>query len=35
MDTVVAVEQFGFRRDGRLVRPTRLCGYNPPEWYRA
>ncbi len=29
---VVAVEQFGFKRGNRLVRPTRLCGYNPPEW---
>lgn len=32
---VVAVDQFGFKRDGRLVRTTRLCGYNPPEWRRA
>ena len=31
---VVAVEQFGFKRDGRLIRPTRLCGYNPLEWRR-
>jgi hypothetical protein len=29
---VVAVAQFGVKRDGRLIRPTRLCGYNPPEW---
>jgi hypothetical protein len=29
---VVAVEQFGFRRKGKLVRPTRLCGYNHLEW---
>jgi hypothetical protein len=31
---VVAVEQFGVKRDGRVVRATRLCGYNPPEWRR-
>jgi hypothetical protein len=29
---VVAVNQFGFKRDGILIRPTRLAGYNPPEW---